>query len=126
MASGDLPTNWYNYALASAGTIIDKDTTQSNPVINMNTATESVCPKGWTLPSKKQIDNNKDTANFNLVLGGYYNNGTLLNESTNGFWWGSKAYNGARQYYLDYYDSSLYTSHGTRPNGVYVRCVQAP
>ena len=126
MASGDLPTNWYNYTLASAGTIIDKDTTQSNPVTNINTATESVCPKGWTLPSKKQIDSNRDSANFNLVLGGYYNNGTLLNESTNGLWWGNEAYNGAMRYSLRYGGSSLYTYHYGRHNGIYVRCVQAP
>ena len=46
---------------------------------NLNTATESVCPKGWTLPSKKQLDNNRDTANFNPVLGGYYDNTTIAN-----------------------------------------------
>ena len=56
-------------------------------------------------------------------MGGYYNNGTLYNESTYGLWWGSTAYNGALRYYLDYYGSSLYTSSGNRRNGFYVRCV---
>ena len=116
-------TVWYNYTLASAGTIIDKNTTSSNPANNMNTATESVCPSGWALPTTKQIDNNKDITSFNPVLGGYYVNGTLDNENTRGGWWGSTAYNGASRYALRYDGSSLYTSYGLRHRGCYVRCV---
>ena len=90
----------------------------------MNTATESVCPKGWTLPSKKQIDSNRDTANFSPVLGGHYGNGTLNDGATRGFWWGSEAYIGATQYYLGYNGSSLYTyGLDRRYHGYYVRCV---
>ena len=91
----------------------------------MNTATESLCPKGWTLPTTKQIDKNIDVTNFNPVLGGNYNGGTLTNKATFGRWWGSEAYNGARRYYLGY-DGSLYTGHYGRHDGYYVRCVQAP
>ena len=126
VSSGDLPTNWYNYTLATAGTIIDKNTSSSNPATNTNTATESICPKGWTLPSKKQIDANRDTASFSPVLGGGYRNGTLYNEGTYGLWWGSTAYSGALRYGLRYNGSSLYTGYDYRHNGLYVRCVQAP
>ena len=126
VSSGDLPTVWYNYTLASAGTIIDKNSSSSNPATNTNTATESICPKGWILPSKTQIDGQRNIASFSPVLGGYYGNGTLYNEDTYGYWWGSTAYNGARRYNLRYNGSSLYTNSGRRLLGHYVRCVQAP
>ena len=114
-------TIWYNYAIASAGTIVNKS--DSDESGNLNTATESVCPKGWTLPTTKQIDNNIDVTNFNPVLGGGYSNGTLDNESTRGSWWGSEAYDGAMRYRLYYNGSSLSTGYGGRRGGLYVRCV---
>ena len=132
-ALGDLPTNWYNYTLASAGTIIDENTTSSAPATNTTKATESICPKGWTLPDKAQshsIGPDADSAtyipSFSPVLGGNYGNGTLYNEATHGYWWGSEAYNGARRYALGYNGSILYTNNNSRHGGVYVRCVQAP
>ena len=92
---------------------------------NLNTATESVYPKGWTLPSKKQQDNNRDTANFTPVFGGRYNSGTLSDEATFGFWWGSDAWNSVRRYYLDYDSNGLHTNYGSgaRIRGLYIRCV---
>ena len=121
-----MPTNWYNYTLATAGTIVDKDTTSSNPATNTDSATESICPKGWTLPSKTQIDSQRNISSFSSVLGGVYLNGILYNKDTRGYWWGSTAYNGAERYFLDYNGSSLYTNYGDRRHGFYVRCVQAP
>ena len=112
--------------MASAGTIIEKNTTSSNPATNTVKATESVCPKGWTLPSKSQIDSQRNVASFSPVLGGRYDNGTLDNEAARGIWWGSEAYGGARRYSLYYNGSSLYTGTGYRLSGRYVRCVQAP
>ena len=88
----------------------------------MNTATESVCPKGWTLPSIKQIDSNRDVANFSSVLGGQYNNGTLNDETTRGYWWGSETKSGAGRYRLGY-TNGFFTSNGIRYNGNYIRCV---
>ena len=127
VSSGDLPTNWYNYTIASAGTIVDLNTTSSNPATNMDKATESICPKGWTLPNKTQIDGQRNIASFSPVLGGSYSNGSLYDESARGYWWGSTAYTGARRYFLDYDGSSLYTNNRSRRNsGFYVRCVQAP
>ncbi|MBQ3441540.1 hypothetical protein IJG27_04535 [Candidatus Saccharibacteria bacterium] len=129
-SSGDLPTNWYNYALASAGTIVEENTTSSNPATNIDPATESICPKGWTLPDLTQIQsigNNTSAyvSSFYPVLGGGYSSGTLNNEATHGYWWGSEAYRGATRYRLDY-NGSLYTYDGSRRSGLYVRCVQAP
>ena len=116
-------TVWYNYAIASAGTIIDENTTEENPVTNTNPAIESICPKGWTLPSKTQIDSQRNIASFSPVLGGDYGNGTLYNEDTRGYWWGSTAYNGALRYDLGYNVSSLYTVNHRRHYGFYIRCV---
>ena len=110
-----------NYAIASAGTIVEPNTIDD--ATNMNTATESICPKGWTLPTMKQIDNNRDLTNFSLVLGGSYVNGTLVNEATYGRWWGSEAYSGARRYNLVYNGSSLSTYNSNRSSALYVRCV---
>ena len=114
-------TVWYNYVTATAGT-----TTGIN---NNIVSTESVCPKGWALPTTKQIDNQKDTsdfiATFSPVFGGDYNNSNLDNESTYGFWWGSEAYNQMERWLMAYTSSDfLYTNfHYRRTNGFYIRCV---
>ena len=131
-SSGDLPTNWYNYVLATAGTIVDKNTSSENPVTNTNPATESICPRGWMLPNNTQIQSIGDNSStyissFSPVLGGRYINGSIGNETTHGYWWGSEAYNGAARYSL-YYNSDvkLYLNNYFRYTGYYIRCVQAP
>ena len=109
-------------AIASAGTITNKN--DSDESGNLNTATESVCPKGWTLPSKKQVDNNGITTNFNSVLGGYYDNTALANKAMYGFWWSSETDGSVNRYRLTYNGNSLYTgSLGLRYYGLYIRCV---
>ncbi|MBR3252473.1 hypothetical protein IKF84_00120 [Candidatus Saccharibacteria bacterium] len=116
-------TVWYNYVSVSAGTI----TGTNNTVI----ATESVCPKNWSLPTAEQARSIGPDAGsatqidiFSPVLGGHYDNGTLQNESVYGDWWNSTVYNGAVRS-LMYYDSdNLYTrNYGSRYNGFYIRCV---
>ena len=121
-----MPTNWYNYALATAGTIIDKDTTSSNPATNTDTATESICPKGWTLPNKTQLDSQRNIDIFSPVLGGNYTNSTFGGENENGTWWGSTAASGTLRYGLRYNADNLFTGYYRRGNGYYIRCVQAP
>ena len=90
---------------------------------NLNTATESVCPKGWTLPTVKQIDSNRDTANFSPVLGGHYSDTTLYEESTLGTWWSSEVYNDVRRYGIGYKTNDLITVRYLRYDGHYIRCV---
>ena len=122
-------TVWYNYAIASAGTITSKDNTDITG--NMNTATESVCPKGWTLPSKKQIDNIGGASpgsttyitSFSPVLGGGQRNGTLYDEARAGVWWTSETYNNTLRYILRYNGDNLYNSYNRREDGYYIRCV---
>ena len=119
-------TVWYNYVTASAGTIIDENTTSDNPVTNTNPTTESICPKGWALPSKTQIDSNKDVTNFLPVLGGGYYNGALRDEDTYGGWWGATVDVATRRYGVFYNGTSLTTTSGLRRGyGRYIRCVQA-
>ena len=90
---------------------------------DLNTATESICPKGWTLPSKKQLDNNRNTANFAPILGGLYGNGALYYEATVGSWWSSEVYNNTLRYRLYYNGSNLSTGRYGRDGGLYIRCV---
>ena len=78
------------------------------------------------MPSKKQIDNNREVINFSPVLGGHYAVGTLYNKDTHGRWWGTEAYDSARRYDLNYEGNnlSLYTGPDRRRfNGIYIRCV---
>ena len=117
-----MSTVWYNYALATAGTI-SEDSDSEHPVKNTDEATESVCPKGWTLPNETQLAGQKDMTSFSPVFGGNYTNGALNNESRLGFWWGSEAYNGAARYGLGYDGNHLYYNYYYR-DGLYVRCVQ--
>ena len=116
------------YAIASAGTIVNKNSSDESG--NLNTATESVCPKGWTLPSAKQIStigpsggSSTYVTGFNPVLGGGYVNSTLNGEATRGFWWGSETYGGADRYYLIYNSSVLSSNYNHRNIGLYIRCV---
>ena len=97
-------------------------------------ATESICPKGWTLPTETKTrtiaPNTPGSAtyvpSFSPVMGGYYANSGLQNEDTKGYWWGSTAYNGATRKYINYENGNLITySLGVRSRGYYIRCVQA-
>ena len=108
--------------------------TYSHPFATSSTttATQSICPKGWTLPAKTQIDSLSGgsssaayVGSFSPVLGGYYADGTLYAESTRGFWWSSTVVGSVEQLSLDYKDNNLHTGGKPRRYGVYIRCVQA-
>lgn len=123
----------YNYAAATAGTIMGNSNTAE--------ATEDICPAGWRLPTGGQnqeqyILNNSYTwqeynsnypREFNPVAAGYYLFGSLYNSGINGYWWSSTAYNTTLRYSLDYGTSSgLYSgNYGRRYVGYSVRCVKA-
>ena len=137
--SGD--TVWYNYAAATAGTI--KSSSDTDTVGDTSVATESICPKGWTLPSQYQIDNigaygspGTDTyvSIFSPVAGGNYMDGVSQNFE-DGYWWSSDSYTdrsdgkggGILRYRLNYYNygdgGKQYTQASTRRTGYYIRCV---
>ena len=110
---------WYNYCAASAGQVCSQ---------TLMAATQDICPKGWSLPNKGQIDGLGGTtylSAFAPVTGGLYDNGTL-NITSNGYWWSSAANNINTQYSLIYNGSSLSTSYYYgKSNGSYVRCVRS-
>ena len=112
-------TVWYNYAIASAGTIVNKDATDTTG--NVDIATESICPKGWALPIKSQLDNQRNVTNFSPVLGGFYYNAIF--DDTRGTWWSGEAYLTARRYSLSYDANNLVTVRSSRRDGIYIRCV---
>ena len=133
-------TTWYNYVLATAGTIYDENATESNPAINTTKATESICPKGWTLPTRTQIQTiGNGTAtyipSFSSVLGGSYYKGALHFKDIYGFWWGSESATGDRfawrnslRYISNISATNPYTMSTnifTRDRGQYIRCIQA-
>ena len=75
---------WYNYAAASAGQIATNSISTA--------ATESVCPKNWSLPTHKSgggagtIESVFDSRTiFNIVSSGTYSGGSLVNTDY-GYW----------------------------------------
>lgn len=119
-------TVWYNYAAASAGTIVtpgsSTDTTE---------ATESICPKGWKLPSGTQIQDlitaiGSSPSTFNPILGGLYLNGNNSTEDVRGYWWSTSNNTsiGPQRTGVGYYNGSLYRNDSYRRYfGLHVRCV---
>ena len=126
--SGDLSTVWYNYVLASAGTIFDENTSSTNPADNRNPATESVCPKGWTLPDLTQATTIiGNTGSFFPVLGGDIGNVGLENQAY-GYWWtnmqNSPTSGSGRRRNITYTAGVYTTPTSRRSYGIYIRCVQ--
>lgn len=117
------PTVWYNYAAATAGTIANTPSDAPNLP-----ATESICPKGWKLPSATDIDNTLDQVNaFNPVMGGYIMNTTNMHQDY-GYWWSSdmgqnqQATHRYQMYYINN-TTPMVKYQGRRYSGEYVRCV---
>ena len=118
---------WYNYAAASAKTIIGGN--------NSDAATEDICPAGWHLPNYDttkpagSIDSlfgmdPAKTAAFNVLAGGYYAGGSLSSTGY-GYWWSSTARISTFVYGLYYSGSSLSSdANSIRNYGYYIRCVR--
>ena len=108
---------WYNYAAASAGSIVGTNNTAET--------TQDICPAGWKLPSQQDINGVISYfASTNPGYGGYYANGVLENSSTHAYWLSSTASGQATRYYLSYVSGS--TSIGTanfRMAGSFIRCL---
>ena len=116
---GGAPNAWYNYAGATAGTIVS----------GTAEATESICPKGWTLPTNIQGMTlasviTASITPFNSIYGGYLYNGTPWYETTYGSWWTTTA-NGATSRRRFYYNNGAITGNSSyyRYSGYYVRCI---
>ena len=117
--SNGFPTVWYNYAAASAKTII-----YSN---NNTDAIHDICPKNWrmpTMPEQTSITSYKDA--YNPVAGGYYKNNVLYNPEL-AYWWSTSAEgsNYSRRS-LGYERDRLATIYSLdRYFGSYMRCIRS-
>ena len=62
---------------------------------------------------------------FSPVYSGNYNNGSLNNTGSNGYWWSATANNSNNQYNLNYNGGSLNTNNNNKNNGFSVRCIRS-
>lgn len=118
-AESNIPTVWYNYVAATAGTITGSSNTYESQY--------DICPKGWRLPDYGEegvlaasISGSLDT--FSPLGGGYYLNGS--HAGTWGMYWSSAASDNTKRYRLAYdgvkFDN---TTPLERTYGYYIRCV---
>ena len=115
--------NYYQWSAATAGYT---GTSQS---------TQSICPKGWTLPSRSQfqtlINNGLSASNFMnapyyLLRGGILGNSSLDGAGSDGYYWSSNPNDSSYVYYLSFNSSYVYANSGVyRCYGQSVRCVAA-
>ena len=96
-----------------------------------------VCPKGWYVPSKDEIDvvvnaegiNNATTAfnsSLKLAKAGYRSNGseTIEQEDDKGFIWTTSVAAGDKGYAFSYEDSAVRWSEAYRATGYALRCIK--
>ncbi|MBR3270121.1 hypothetical protein IKG07_02640 [Candidatus Saccharibacteria bacterium] len=114
---------WYNYPATTAGTITGSTSAE---------ATESICPRGWKIPSYTEgstIANNATyTTLFNPSLGSNYHNGSI-DPRVRGIWWFSTAYNASNRRYI--YREIGQNNNNLNPAGsdglfglgLYLRCI---
>lgn len=114
--------NYYQWSAATAGYT---GTSQS---------TQSICPKGWTLPSQSQfqalINSGLNGSNFMqspyyLLRGGYLRNSTLFDAGSGGYYWSSTPRGSSYAYGLYFSSGSVYSGYDLRYRGLSVRCVAA-
>ncbi len=125
---------YYNYCAATAGEICN-----SLSETNINEATQSICPKGWRLPTGAKggeqdiLNNNWDSwndsypAELNLVRAGYYNGADLSGLYSYGRFWSSSANSTDKRYAMNHANVNgdrLISGVGfSRSMGISVRCV---
>ena len=114
--------NYYQWSAATAGYT---GTSQS---------TQSICPKGWTLPSRSQfqtlINNGLSGRNFMnapyyLLRGGNLSSSSLSGAGSYGYYWSSTPNGSSNAYLLNFYSGNVTTNDYYRYNGRSVRCVAA-
>ena len=134
--------NYYNFYAATAGT--------GNPNLTSGDAPDSICPKGWHLPSSTGTgsyttlvqnyvgrEGNSDSANADTPIlssqlginrSGWYDssNGKLSNQHSYGRHWSSTAADDNNDYaaYLVFYNTRLYFRiNNNRGHGFSLRCL---
>ena len=108
-------------------------------------STSSICPKGWRLPltsgsksfaglintaygiktAGKSASETIRSDPLNFVLSGDYKfDGSIVNQSSKGYWWGSATKSGNNAYDFVFEDTSLKTDDASNKSyGLAVRCV---
>ena len=114
--------NYYQWSIATAGYT---GTSQS---------TQSICPKGWTLPSQSQFQqlinsglsgSNFMNAPYYLLRGGYLVDSSLYGAGSYGRYWSSTPNSSSIACSLYVYSGNAYVSYDARYRGQSVRCVAA-
>ena len=111
---------YYNYCAASAGTVCSDSSTKN--------ATQSICPKGWKLPTYDEMDSIIGTSYvsaFSPVYSGRYSYGSLDYTGSYGYWWSATARSSYSQYNLYYNGGNLNTDSYGKSCGLSVRCVRS-
>ena len=125
---------FYNICAASAGVVCHSYMQYGNSSV---TASSSVCPKGWRLPTggynvgefKKLYDAySGDYSTFvnalHLAQTSYYSGENLVYIGGNGFWWTNAGQNSEVRYIMDTSSSSASFSHAYyNDHGYSVRCI---
>ena len=137
-----LAGNYYSYVAATAGT-------GTSATSNLTKATDSICPKGFELPTSGSSFNSTPGSFYNLLTNAYNissntTGGTAMRSAplffvrsgyvspTNylssagyrGYYWSSVADSSSDAYYLNFYSSGVYPSNDLyRYDGLSVRCV---
>ncbi|MDO4753133.1 MAG: FISUMP domain-containing protein [Candidatus Saccharibacteria bacterium] len=120
--SGGNPSVWYNMSAASALSA------RYDMPLNWRERSQSVCPKGWRLPSRAEYVSlaTEDWNSFREIDNGFYKDGdSYLEDHDFGFWWTSTA-SGSTSTYLaspDRYTVGLGIREFDNRSGVTVRCV---
>lgn len=114
--------NYYQWSAATAGYT---GTSQS---------TQSICPKGWTLPSQSQFQQlinsglsggNFMNAPYYLLRGGNLSRSSLSEAGSSGYYWSSTPEGSSYAYNLIFFLGNVYTLYDYRYRGHSVRCVTA-
>lgn len=113
--------NYYQWSAATAGYT---GTSQS---------TQSICPKGWTLPSQNQFQQliNSGLSGSNFMNSPYYllrgglNGSSLSGAGSSGYYWSSTPYGSSSAYVLYFISGYVDTTYYNRNYGLSVRCVAA-
>ena len=115
---------WYNYAAASAGQI-----TSAGSSPDVASATESICPAGWRLPTNAEIGGvggglDTYTSLLSPINGGSYGN-SGPGYTGYGFYWGTTGYSNIYSSVLRYDsgNNKIFSTVGERTDSYYVRCV---
>ena len=109
---------YYNFCAASAG-----DNCSNS---DYSSSTNSICPAGWTLPTRDQFSGiTNQVSAFSPVYSGYYYNGSLGATGSDGYWWSATAYNSGYQDILVYNSGSLGAGGNRKNYGYSVRCVRS-